>query len=302
MVSDTPLPDRCAAEVRDKTGLEIELNTDSVISDEEISIVRLQSDDGVTTIDAVPNYEEVREYLWNDYSPLLIAVGADIDTLGDISATDDPVDADGSAGSPPTDRDELTWFEIGEFVENTSNRTSELRGYCERYPMTSEGTPDRCYNHQGGGAPEGNSNAMTHGLYAQRTSFYQALGDEDKAFVEAMVDSWLDQAPFDRDNVAMVNELYRAGIDQLRAWAGIDEYVEGGEIAGLTQEMTVLNDSGEEIEIEDEHPANMPYSRLDRDVRQKLKELNIYDSPDSKQADATESLAQKLSGLSDNDS
>ena len=97
----------------------------------------------------------------------------------------------------------------------------------------------------------------------------------------------------------MVNELYRCAIDQVRAWMGIEEFVEDGEIDGIVKEQEIFD--GEEVhEIEDEHPANLPYSRLDNDVRSKLKDMNIFDSPEAQQADATESLAQKLSGLSDN--
>jgi hypothetical protein len=110
----------------------------------------------------------------------------------------------------------------------------------------------------------------------------------------------LDRAgTFDRENVAMVNELYRCGIDQLRAWEGVDEFVNNGSKDGLVTEQQIY-DGEDVIEIEDEHPANLPYSRLDRDIQSKLKDLGIYgEDPESKKADATDSLARKLSGLSD---
>jgi len=295
MVSDTPTPGRCNAKVTDKIGLDVEIDDDVVITDQEFDVVRLEDADGVT-IDAPPNYEDVREYLWNDYSVSMIAAPAmgDISVGDTITVVDEPPTADVvQSNTVDVDSDTHVWLDIAEYVTNVTNRTKEVQGFCERYKMEDS---NNCYVHQGGGSPEGNTNAMTHGLHAQRTNYYNSLDADEKKFIEAMVDSWLDMAPFDRSNVAMVNELYRAGIDQLRLWGGVEEFLEDGERTGLVTEQNIFD--GEEVhEIEEEHPANLPYSRLDRDVVNKLKTMGIYDSPEAQQADATESLAQKLSGL-----
>lgn len=303
MVSDKPLPDRCAATITDKVGLEVELSIaddSSVVTDETIDAVRLTKDDA--TVDAPAAYGSVREHLWDGYETTHLCVPAGDDSLAD-AITERAVDL-----APPSlavdnpvsyDTETHVWIDVSDVVVNTKNRTSVHKGYCEKYPMR-DAEHGRCYTHQGGGAPEGNGNAIKHGMYAQRTTFYQSLDEEDKQFIEALVDSWIQNAPFDRDNVAMVNELYRCGIDQLRAWSGIDEMVEDGSYAGLVKEQEVFD--GEEVhEIEEEHPANLPYSRLDNDIRSKLKDIGVYDSPEAQQADATESLAKKLSGLSDSD-
>lgn len=294
MVADEPLPDRCGARITDKVGLEIELD-DSTLTDRHVDAVRLQSPDSVVTVVAEADYQSVREYLWDDHE--VTAIGIDAETDLAIDAPSAPtIEADTTAGSPPSN---LTWIDVSDAVNNVTNARAAFQGYCERYPMHDD-PHDRCYVHQAGsGAPEGNVNGMTHGLYAQRTAFYDALDDEDKQFVEAMVDSWVEMAPYDRTNVAMINELYRLAIDQLKAWAGIDEYVEDdGTIVGLVTEQDVVTDDGI-AEIEDEHPVNMPYSRLDRDIRSKLKDHGIYQDAEMQQAEATESLAQKLSGLSE---
>lgn len=303
MASEKPLPDRCGARVVTKTGLEISLANGTSITDETIAAVRLASADGQTTIDAPASYESVREYLWDDYTVTLVAVPGTVDQPvgSDIDCVETPDAPTSTTDNPVThDKDTHTWLAIGPHVTGVTNHETELEGFCERYPMrdTDHG---RCYVHQGSdGPPDGNTNAMTHGIYAQRTNFYQALDNEDKQFIEAMVDSWIEQAPFDRDNVGMVNDLYRCAIDQVRAWAGIDEFVEDGTIEGLVKEQEIFD--GEEVhEIEDEHPANLPYSRLDNDVRSKLKDIGVYDSPEQQQAEATESLAKKLSGLSDSE-
>lgn len=312
MVAETPTDGRCNAHVTDKVGLVVECRNESgadsvdefVITDHDFDVVRLQSPDDLV-VECAPSYEHTRKFLWDDYelTHIAVPVGADGDRFADengvsVVAHEDMVGADTRSGSPETDLEDHQWLDVSEIVENVTNRDKELQGYCEKYPMKEEGT-SVCYSHQGGGPAEGNTNAMTHGLYAQRTNFYQALGQEDKQFVEAMVDSWVNQAPFGRDNPGMVNTLYRVAIDQLRAWFAIDEFVdENGSLEGVTKVQEVEID-GEYVELEDEHPANMPYSRLSNDIRMELKDLGVYDSPEQQQAEATSSLAQKLSGLAD---
>lgn len=318
MVAETPTDGRCNAHVVDKIGLEVSCVVDSesitdrefTLTDRDFDVIRLVNNEGIT-VQAEASYQYCRKFLWDDYEVAFVGVEDEStededgpglrlqSTIGDTEAgievlSDEDMSApDTTSGEPPTS--DIAWVDIGSIVENITNRDKDFKGYCERYKLNDG---NRCYVHQGGGSLEGNTKAMTHGLYAQRTNFYNALDDEDKQFVEAMVDSWLDQAPFDRDNPAMVNTLYRCAIDQLKAWFAVDEYVDdNGSIGGVTKEQTIFVD-GEAKELEDEHPVNMPYSRLTNDVRQELKDLGIYDSPESQQAEATESLARKLSGLS----
>ncbi len=310
MVAETPTDGRCNAHVVDKIGLDVECSvetddgstTDVVITDEEFDVARLHSPAGFI-VEIEPCYQHAQQYLWDDHEleTIAVPVGADLDRVLDDSRVDileeeDMVSADTVDGSPESDSKELQWVDVSTIVQNVTNRESELQGYCEKYPSKGE---DRCHLHAGGGPAEGNTNAMTHGLYAQRTNFYQALGDDDQAFIEAMVDSWIEQAPFGRDNPGMVNTLYRCAIDQLRAWFAVDEFVDdNGSVEGITKVQEVEID-GQYVELEDEHPANMPYSRLSNDIRMELKDLGIYDSPEQQQAEATSSLAQKLSGLAE---
>ena len=319
MVAETPTDGRCNARVVDKIGLTVECThaddaeedkaPDLVLTDQLFDIARLVGPDGAV-IDAEPNYESVRKFLWDDYQLSHIGAKPDEDAdedpiqglrdqIGDIEAVS--VIADYAIDPPDTTIDvssdgDVVWIHCESIVDNVTNRTSEHQGFCERYEMKEI---DRCYVHQGGGAPEGNTNSMTHGIYAKRSNFYQALDQEDQQYVEALVDSWVTSAPFDRDDKALVDTLYRCAIDQLKSWFGNDEYIdEHGDIEGLVKTQEVFD--GEEVhEIEDEQSINMAYSRLTNDVRQELKDLGIYDSPEAQQAKATESLAKKLSGLSD---
>lgn len=201
----------------------------------------------------------------------------------------------------PTD---LVWVHTDPSVaHNVTNRYNELQGYCANFPDAGE---QYCEYHAGRqtGNPYGYTEAeakanVTHGLYARRTNYYKALEEEDRAFVEGMVRSWLEDAPFDRNNSAKVNELYRIAIDQHRAWRSLDEYVgEDGTLEGMTKEVTVDYDpeTKEEVTAEDEHPINLAYSRLDRDIVKRLKEMEIYGSDDSTAEEAVESIATLLSG------
>lgn len=301
MVSETPLGDRCGARVTDKVGLEVQLDSDSgecVLTDDVIERIRLYDPDAGVTIEGPAIYRDIREYLWDDYVFEAMGIDPEETNVDELDAVE--YFESGSARTPETHvgskQEGLRWYRFDDSidVQKITNARGELQGYCERYPMDN----GYCYNHQPGGAFEGNTNSLKHGLYAQRTNFYKQLDDEEKGFVESMVDEWIEMSPYDRDNAAIVNELYRTAIDQLRAWYGVEEFA--GEDGLTTEQVIGTDDTGAPIEAVDEHPANLPYSRLDRDIQSKLKELNVYDSPDSEQAEATHSLAQKLSGLTDN--
>lgn len=169
-------------------------------------------------------------------------------------------------------------------------------GYCERYIMNH----GRCYLHggatpEGTDTPEGNTNAMTHGLYAQRTNYYQSLDEDEQAFVEAIVDGWLDQAPFGRDNQAKVNRLFKIAVDEHKLWRANDYYDE----EDLVVEDFERGEDGEVHKTREEHPVNLAYDRLSRTTVKELKELGALSDPDSQQAEATKSLAKQLSGLTD---
>lgn len=289
MASEHPKPDRCGASVIDKVGIEIHSETFStdadldvddlaeyddedrpVLTDEQLRSVIVTDGDVEEALE--PEYVTVVDYLRSGFDTKAVRLLDPDATL--VVEDDDPY---------------------------VTNARTELEGYCERYPMDN----GRCYVHGGNatGAPEGNTNAMKHGLKARRSNYYEQLDDEEKAFVEAMVDSWLEDAPFDRGNAAKVTEIYRIAIDQHRLWNATDEYVEDGitteEVLTDDTGSPVYDENGDPVTKEVENPANLPYSRLDRDLFKKLKELGCLDDPDSQDAEAKESLAQKLSGLSE---
>lgn len=279
MPSPQPKSDRCGANVVDKVGLEVHADPISAPDDVDVGTVADEDDEGRWTFtdDVIETVTVVRDGTTETVEPDYITVV--VDFLRNGFDTDALQLATGHT------------IQIEDDDPYITNERTDHQGYCMRYPMDN----GRCYVHGGvsGGAPEGNTNAMTHGLRARRSNYYEELEEEDRAFIEAMVDSWLDDAPFDRDNMAKVSELYRIAIDQLRLWKATDEYVDDG----LVKEVTVDYDPEQgEITAEDENPVNLPYSRLDRDLYSKLKDLDVLSDDDDDSADVTVSLAQKLSG------
>lgn len=311
MVAETPTDGRCNHRVVDNVGLEVELEIGDeqfVWTDQSFDIARLVKDSDI--VDAEANYESVRKFLWDDYEVQFVGLDRDTHDTDTVQRLQDAVGetewatvvADNELSAPDSTveigtHDDLVWFDVASIVENVTNRTSTHQGYCERYPMGSSDN-DYCYVHDVG-APKGNTNNMSHGMYVDRSKFYNAVDDEDRRYINALVDSWLDNAPFDRDNTAFVDTLFRCAIDQLKAWRANDEYIDKhGGIEGLVTTQTFVDD-GETVEMEDEQPVNMAYSRLTDDVRKELKDLGIRSDPESKKAEATESLAKKISGLAD---
>lgn len=260
MASDKPLPERCGATVTTRIGLEVydEVLDETFSTEDSLESVVLERGDESAI--AEPVYNDLFDYTNN---------GFEITEL--ICLTDDEehrVDLDPDSIS-------------------TSHTETRVDGYCERFPMDS----GRCYVHGGkAGAPEGNVNSLTHGLRAKRSNYYNNLPDDEKAFVQKLADSWIENAPFDRDNFAKVNEVYRIAVDQHRLWHAHDELDNGL----VVEQIVGVSDDGEPVEVEDENPANLAYDRLDRTTIRKLKELGCLDDPESQKAENMESLAEKF--------
>jgi len=265
------MSDRCAATVTSYVGLEVH---DDVLEEVFSSSDRLDSvvlERGAVRTEKEPEYEEVRDYVSKGFS------------VAQVNLTPSEADEDDGRIIP---------IDVEDEDPKVTHHDTEVEGYCERFPMDN----GRCYVHGGvAGAPEGNTNAMTHGLRAKRSNYYDSLPDKEKWFIERLADSWIDNAPFDKDNFAKVNEIYRIAVDQHRLWNAHDEMNDG-----LIYEQVIgTDDEGEPIEVEDENPVNLAYDRLDRTTIRKLKELNCLDSPDSQKAEAMESLADKFESIGD---
>lgn len=271
MASSDPMPERCGARITSKVGIVVDAKgIDGLLHETEIQHLLLEK--GAISTEKEPEYEEVIPYLRKGFR------------LKAISVFEDERD---------NEKTGLNELKIEDDDPYVTNNGTDLDGYCEKFPSGSSDS-GRCYLHGAdGGAPENNTNALTHGLRAQRTNYYRQLADQEKEFVEAMADSWIRKAPWTREDIAMVNEVYRISIDQHRLWNALDEYEDEGLIT--EQVIGIDKETGEEIEADAENPMNMSYSRLDKDNYSKLKKLGCLDDPGSQQAEATQSLAKQLS-------
>jgi hypothetical protein len=275
MVSEQPEPGRCGATVFDKVGLEVH---DDVLDEmfhtgDDGTLVEVVIERGAVTAHKEPEYDEVLPYLREGFALTAVKLRP-----SEASEDDDPVHIDIDDDDP-----------------YVTNHDTDVQGYCERYPVKSR-DKDVCPVHGGGegtGGQEDNLNAMTHGLYAKRSSYYEQLSENDKLIVEQFVDDWLELSSYTWDNNAIVNELYRIAVDQIRLWEAQDEFDKGL----IYEQMADYDIEDGKIYADQENPANLPYDRLDRTTFGKLKDLGVLDDPESQQAEATESLAQKFADI-----
>jgi len=189
-------------------------------------------------------------------------------------------------------------------VEGRCNAQTRDGGYCSL--VAGHGTDHtgdgRCKFHGGaGGAPKGNQNAKKHGIYSQRSNYYNDLPAEQKAWVDSLVQSMMDDAPFDEDNFQKFQMVREIAIDMHKKRHANDYIAE----EGIIQENMVRDEdgnpvtdkNGELVTEAEENPVNMAYDRLDRTMTRKMKELGILDDPDSAQAEADKSIAEQLAAL-----
>lgn len=175
-------------------------------------------------------------------------------------------------------------------------------GYCARWPAVDdegEVVDGKCSLHgeavMGGdswGAQEGSGK---HNLYSWRSNYYYSLDRQDQIWLDLLIESFLDDAPFGREDLGKLEILRQVAIDTHKIRTA--NYYIWDE--GLAQMKTIDFDeeSGEEIEAEVENILNLPVDRLQRQCVKRLKELGCLDDPDSSLAESTQTLAEVLSGV-----
>lgn len=191
-----------------------------------------------------------------------------------------------------------------EKVEGRCNAQTRDGNHCAL--VAGHGTDSdegRCKFHGGAssGAPKGNQNAKKHGIYSQRSNYYNDLPAEEKAWVDSLVQSMLNDAPFTEDNFQKFQMVREIAIDMHKKRHANDYIAE----EGIVQENIVRDEDGNPVTDQngdlvtetDENPVNLAYDRLDRTMTRKMKELGILDDPDSAQAEAEKSIAEQLAAL-----
>lgn len=171
-------------------------------------------------------------------------------------------------------------------------------GYCaNRAGFRTDHVGDgRCYLH-GGVVKEddGRGRPIEHGMYAKRQSYYENCSDDEQAWIDSVVESLLDDAPFGPDKFAKMQMVRNVAIDMHKTKRA-NEYID--DIGVVHKDKTVgYTDDGRPIKQDEENVLNIAYDRLNRTLTRQLKELGILDDPDSQQAEATDNLASELSEL-----
>lgn len=154
----------------------------------------------------------------------------------------------------------------------------------------------RCYLH-GGVVKEddGRGRPIEHGLYAKRQSYYENLSDDEQRWVDAVVESLLDDAPFGPESFAKMQMVRNVAIDMHKTKRAND-YID--EVGVVHKDKTVgYSDDGRPLKQDEENPLNIAYDRLNRTLTRQLKELGILDDPDSQKADAQQNIADELTEL-----
>jgi hypothetical protein len=145
-------------------------------------------------------------------------------------------------------------------------------------------------NSGGDGAPEGNGRAETHGMTADSRKWFERHRDDVGDRVRKKVARAVKQVPFDWQNLMKMELLVEAAINQEQVRYG-DEYIREQGI--IREEVTPTGDTV--VVRDEENPASLQKSRLQRDTIRLLKELGYLDDPDSQQAESMQSIAEVLS-------
>lgn len=168
-------------------------------------------------------------------------------------------------------------------------------GYCEAWPVTDDdGEPinGRCRMHggKGSGAPEGNGNAITHGATADPTNLFENLDDDEREWVDAHVQAFLDAKP-DADETA-VERLEVLATRMLMERRGLGQLLS----EGLSRSKVVgMTDYGEPVRDEEAHYLNRVVNDHNQTIRMNLKDWGFLNDPDSQKADSMRSIADILS-------
>lgn len=168
-------------------------------------------------------------------------------------------------------------------------------GYCDNDPKYPDG---KCghhskHNKDAYGGDDWKPNEK-HGVHTNRSAYYHGLPEEDQAWIDAIVDSFLDDAPFDEESVGKLEKLRSVAIDMHKKRQA-DEHIQ---TKGMTQDKTVgYHEDHGEITAEEENVLHITADRLSRETRQTLKDLGVIGKDQEESGDASESLIEQLSKM-----
>lgn len=164
--------------------------------------------------------------------------------------------------------------------------TSEKQQLKERHEFAEGNT--EASKHSAGGAPEGNSNSLKHGVYATPSNLTEHLSDDELEWIQEIVDGYLERAAFDA-NDPRAERLVMVAVKLYQEWAAENQMLK----EGLSEDTTIgVNKQGEPIVNKDSHHLRRASNQLSKESRLLLRELGLLNPPEQQQAEAQESVAQ----------
>jgi len=161
------------------------------------------------------------------------------------------------------------------------------------------GESEYCHHHQGlgqtTGAPEGNQNATTHGLYALPENLKEHFSDRQRdryhAYFEALCTRYEHRLGHKPDAFAK-DRLSRVAIECVKERIADEYFAEKADESGnLLIEETFISGEDGAVQVEQSNQLLKELTALKRETRLTLKDMGLLSDPESQQADATEDLA-----------
>lgn len=170
-------------------------------------------------------------------------------------------------------------------------------GYCKNRAgfRTNHVGEGRCYLHGGISVSHGTNYAEKHGLYADRQNYYDNRRPTEQQWIDSIVESILDDAPFGPEAKYKLEMVRNVAID-MHKMKNANDYID--EKGVVHKDKTVgYTDDGKPIKMDEENVLNIAYDRLDRATTRKLEKLGVLDDPESQKAEAQKNIANELSEL-----
>lgn len=199
----------------------------------------------------------------------------------------------------------------------TTKRDIRGSGPCQAYPVGGLDSPhDRCKHHggatgadgrDGGGAPEGNTNGMKHGLFVNPGSLYDELSDERQRRADALAASLGEryEAANGREPDAMALEnIERIAVEAVKLDLA-DDWMAEHAVDGnpLMEEATIAQDTSRPVDVERPSMLHSVAQGIRRENRQWMKDMGLLDDPESEKAsamrDAGEAYVEALKDYED---
>lgn len=153
------------------------------------------------------------------------------------------------------------------------------------------GEHGKCGYHGGkGGAPEDNGNAITHGATADPTNLYTHLEEDEREWVDEMLDGYCEVLGYGEDDPR--RKLIRfACVLIYQANSGEGQILEDG----LSESQTIgVSESGQPVVRNESHHLTDHVLARSREARQILRTAGAFEDPESQKANAIDNLATSI--------